>query len=123
MQEVQFDHLGDFTYSREEGTAAYKYADQIAEETKKARRDEIMTLQKKISHDRNKLLKGQILEGLVTNYDPTQKEYCLRSYWNAPDDVDGNIYFTSAKPHKTGDIVKVKITEVFIYDLRGEEVE
>ena len=61
------------------------------------------------------------MEGIVTGYDPSKKTYTLRSYWNAPDDIDGNIYFSSNDPLKVGDIVKVKITSSFIYDLMGEK--
>ena len=49
--------------------------------------------------------------------------YLLRSYWNAPDDVDGKIYFTSKKSLNLGDIVKVKIDSAFVYDLLGAELE
>jgi ribosomal protein S12 methylthiotransferase len=61
-----------------------------------------------------------VMEGLVTGYDEAKKLYTLRSYWNAPDDIDGNIYFSSSEPLKNGEIVKVKITSCFIYDLMGE---
>lgn len=122
MEEIRFDHLGCFPYSREEGTAAYDLPNQIPEATKKRRHDEIMSVQRKISHERNKLLLGKVMEGLVTGYDPAKKLYTLRSYWNAPDDIDGAIYFSSDRPLKNGDIVKVKITSCFIYDLMGERL-
>lgn len=120
LEEVRFDHLGDFPYSREEGTAAFAYPHQLPQERKEARRDEIMSLQRKISHERNKTHVGETMEGLVTGYDEAKKLYTLRSYWNAPDDIDGNIYFSSSEPLKNGEIVKVKITSCFIYDLMGE---
>jgi ribosomal protein S12 methylthiotransferase len=123
MEAVRFDHLGDFPYSREEGTAAYSYPDQLKAETKEKRHDEIMALQRKISHEQNKKRLGEVMEGLVTSYDPGRKLYTLRSYWNAPDDIDGNIYFSAKEPLKEGMIVKVKITSVFIYDLLGEKVD
>ena len=81
-----------------------------------------MNLQRKISHERNKTHVGEVMEGLVTGYDSERKLYTLRSYWNAPDDIDGNLYFSSQNPLKTGMIVKVKITSCFIYDLLGEVV-
>jgi ribosomal protein S12 methylthiotransferase len=123
MQEVRFDHLGDFPYSREEGTAAYSYPDQLKSETKQKRHDEIMAIQRKISHEQNKKRIGEVMEGLVTSYDPEKKLYTLRSYWNAPDDIDGNIYFSAPEGIKEGSIVKVKITSVFIYDLLGEKID
>jgi hypothetical protein len=63
------------------------------------------------------------MEGIVTGYDPEKKLYTLRSYWNAPDDIDGNLYFSSEKPHKAGEIVQVKISSCFIYDLLGEAID
>ena len=48
--------------------------------------------------------------------------YLLRSYWNAPDDIDGSIIFTSNRELKEGDIVKVRIENAFVYDLMGVEV-
>ena len=123
LKEVQFDHLGVFPYSREEGTAAYNYPHQIAKATKLKRRDEIMDLQRKISHERNMSHVGETMEGLVTGYDKEKNYYTLRSYWNAPDDIDGNLYFSSQIPLKMGQIVHVKITSCFIYDLLGERVD
>lgn len=120
MEEVCFDHLGCFAYSREEGTVGYKLPHQVEEKTKDKRRGEIMEAQRKISYERNKLLIGKTLEGIVTGYDPKKKLYTLRGYWNAPDDIDGNIYFSSEKPLKAGDIAKVEIASSFIYDLMGK---
>ncbi|MCQ2772511.1 MAG: 30S ribosomal protein S12 methylthiotransferase RimO [Bacilli bacterium] len=121
IEDVKFDKLGDFTFSREEGTAAYNFKHQVRESTKNRRRDEIMTLQKKISYEKNKSHIGEVMEGLVIGYDRAHKSYMLRSYWNAPDDIDGAIYFSSDTPLNVGDIVKVKITNAFIYDLIGEK--
>jgi ribosomal protein S12 methylthiotransferase len=123
LNEIQFDHLGDFPYSREEGTAAYAYPHQVPKATKLKRKDEIMNLQRKISHERNKSHIGEVMEGIVTGYDPEKKFYTLRSYWNAPDDIDGNLYFSSEKPHKAGEIIQVKISSCFIYDLLGEAID
>lgn len=120
MKEVRFDHLGDFTYSKEEGTAASKMKGQIPLNTKKKRQKEVMSLQKKISYENNLKRIGETMEGLVTGYDPDKKLYTLRSYWNAPDDIDGNLYFKCERPLTNGEIVKVKITGAFVYDLIGE---
>ena len=60
------------------------------------------------------------MEGLVTGYDESKKMYTLRSTWNAPDDIDGNIYFSSEEPLKPGDLAKVRIASSFIYDLMGK---
>ena len=119
----KFDHMGAFTYSREDGTKAYDYKDQVPEALKKGRLGKIMEVQKKISYQNNKARVGEVMEGIVIEYNPTNKVYGLRSYWNAPDDIDGKISFVSNKEHKIGDVVKVKITNAYIYDLFGEVVE
>lgn len=121
MKEVEFDHLGAFTYSREEGTKSYDFDNQIAEDIKKKRLDKVMRAQQGISYHKNKKHIGEIMEGMIVGKENNQ--YLLRSYWNAPDDVDGKIYFTSDKPLNIGDIVKVKIENAFVYDLMGVFME
>lgn len=120
IEDLKFDHLGVFTYSREEGTAGYYILPQVDEDTKRRRRNEIMELQRRIAHKKNKEWIGKMMEGIVTSKD--KGLYALRSYWNAPDDLDGRITFTSKKDHQPGDIVKIKITDSLIYDLVGEEI-
>ena len=121
VKEIGFDHLGAFTYSREEGTKSYDFVNQIDEKTKKARLDRLMRAQQGVSYKRNKTHIGEIMEGLVVGKEKGQ--YLLRSYWNAPDDVDGKIFFDSDESLNEGDIVKVKINEAFVYDLLGEQVK
>ena len=121
MSEVQFDHLGVFTYSREEDTPSYNYDGQIIEEIKNKRKDEIMRHQQTISYRKNKKHIGEIMSGFVLKKE--NDLYLLRSYWNAPDDIDGNIYFSSSKELNVGDFVKVKINDAYVYDLMGELVE
>ncbi|MCR5309386.1 MAG: 30S ribosomal protein S12 methylthiotransferase RimO [Bacilli bacterium] len=118
IKEIEFDHLGCFAYSREENTPAFNFPDQIDEDVKKERVDKLMKAQQNISYRRNKEHIGEVMEGLVVGRD--HDYYCLRSYWNAPDDVDGKILFTSKEPLKLGEKVKVKITSAFVYDLLGE---
>ncbi len=120
IKEVRFDHLGVFTYSREEGTAAYKRKNQVPEEIKKERYNELMETQREISFSMNKAHIGEIMEGIVIGYDPMKKMYSLRSYWNAPDGIDGNIYFKSEKKLIEGEITHVKILKAGVYDLLGE---
>ncbi|MDD6302063.1 MAG: 30S ribosomal protein S12 methylthiotransferase RimO [Bacillales bacterium] len=120
IKKVKFDHLGTFTYSREEGTKSYDYIDQVDEEVKISRYNEIMKIQKRISLSRNKLQIGKIHEGIVLDYDSENDVYLLRSHWNAPDDIDGNIYFTSEEPLEEGKIVKVEITNCDHYNLYGQ---
>ena len=121
VKEVKFDHLGGFTYSREEGTASYNYPNQVRSDIKQKRLDELMSLQQKISYDLNKKHIGETMTGLVAGKE--NGYYLLRSYWNAPDDVDGKIMFRANKELNEGDIVKVKIQESYVYDLYGELVD
>ena len=120
VKDIKFDHLGAFTYSREEGTKSYDYPHQVREATKQKRLDELMSLQQKISYDLNKKHIGEVMKGLVVGKE--NGYYLLRSYWNAPDDVDGKILFSSNEELNEGDIVNVKIKESYVYDLYGEIV-
>ena len=120
VKDVKFDHLGAFTYSREEGTKSYDYPHQVRESTKQKRLDELMSLQQKISYDLNKKHIGEVMKGLVVGQE--NGYYLLRSYFNAPDDVDGKILFRSSRELKEGDITRVRITESYVYDLYGEEI-
>ena len=122
MKEVKFDHLGAFTYSQEEGTPAASFPNQIDEEVKKKRLAKVMKAQQKISYALNKKHVDEVMSGMVIGQDE-HGNYLLRSYWNAPDDVDGKIFFTSPKPLQSGDIVKLKINSVFVYDMMGELYE
>lgn len=118
IKEIGFDHLGAFTYSKEEGTTSFNMPDQIDEKVKRKRLEEIMHIQQGISYRKNKGHIGEIMEGLIVG---SEKDYYLfRSAFNAPDDVDGKIYVKSDSPLKLGDKITVKITEAFVYDLIGE---
>ena len=120
MEEIQFDHLGAFTYSKEEGTPAFNYPNQVDEEIKKQRLDRVMKAQQKISYRLNKKHIGEVMEGLIVGVD--KNNYLFRSYWNAPDDVDGKIYVNSDIKLNIGDKVKIRITDAFIYDLMGDYI-
>lgn len=120
VKDIKFDHLGAFAYSREEGTEAFEFPHQISKRVKKNRLDKLMKTQQRISYQINKKHLGEIMEGLIVGQE--NGLYLLRSYWNAPDDVDGKIYFTSNKPLDLGDKVQIRITETFIYDLMGEYI-
>jgi ribosomal protein S12 methylthiotransferase len=118
IKEIKFDHLGAFTYSKEEGTASFSYPNQVHGNTKKRRLKEIMKLQQSISYNKCKTHIGEVMEGLVIG---KQKDlYLFRSYWNAPDGIDGNIYVQSSKPLEVGSKIQIKITEAYVYDLYAE---
>lgn len=119
----RFDHMGAFKYSREDGTKSFDYDNQVDEALKAGRLNKIMDVQKKISYEKNKTHIGEIMDGIVINYNSKNGIYSLRSYWNAPDDIDGSITFKSDKQLNIGQMVKVKITSAFVYDLYGELIE
>ena len=121
MKEVKFDHLGVFTYSREEDTPSYDFTNQIDEEVKQVRKERVMKAQQAISYHNNKAHIGEVMEGMVFVIE--HNHYLLRSYFNAPDDIDGKIIVNSSRPLNIGEIVKVKITDAFVYDLMGEVIE
>lgn len=118
VEQIRFDHLGAFTYSKEEGTPSFNYSHQVRESTKQKRLDQIMSLQSKISYEQNKKHIGEIMTGLIVGKE--NDSYLFRSYFNAPDDVDGKIIITSNKPLKEGQKVHVKITKSYTYNLVGE---
>lgn len=123
IQEYPFDRMGVFAYSREEDTASYDLPDQIEEDVKQKRLDEIMKIQKHIAGKQNKKQVGKVHRTLIENYDSRSKFYYGRSYAFAPDDVDGYIVFQSVKKHKIGDTIDVRITSTFAYDLIGDAIE
>ena len=123
VKKTQFTHLGAFTYSREEGTKSYDFDNQIPEEIKEKRYKEIMEIQSRISLRKNKLEIGRVHKGLVIDYDVEEDLYLLRSYWNAPDDIDGSIYFSSDKPLEEGSEVEVIIEDCDNYNLYGKLLE
>lgn len=122
-EDIEFDRLGVFTYSKEEDTAAYDFEDEILEEVKQERMDKIMKLQKRITRKNNKKQVNKIHQVLVENYDSESKFYYGRSFAFAPDDIDGMIVFQSKKELQIGDFVNVLITTSYGYDLIGDYVD
>ena len=122
INEIEFDHVGVFTYSAEEGTAAALFSDQIDEETKEQYRNEIMELQQEISLDKNEALVGRTLDCIIEGYISDDDVYSARTYRDAPE-VDGFVFVKSDSSLMSGSIVPVKITGATEYDLVGELVE
>lgn len=122
VEEMEFDRLGVFTYSPEEGTPAEQFADQIDEETKKERQSEIMELQQEIAFRRAQEMRGQELYAFVEGKISGEDAYVARTYKDAPN-VDGIIFIHTELELMTGDFVKVKVTGAYEYDLIGEITE
>lgn len=115
----KFDHLGVFKYSKEEGTAGFNMKNQISEDVKQERLDLLMKDQSKISYELNKKHLNEEMFGFITEK-LSNNEYLIRTYFNAPDDIDGNIYLKTDKSLKIGDIVNIRIIDTGIYDLEAE---
>ena len=119
VDEMEFDRLGVFTYSPEEDTPAATMPDQVAEEVKEARRDEIMELQQEISYDKGTDRIGQELLVMIEGKVADESAYIGRTYGDAPK-VDGYIFVQTGEPLMTGDFAKVRVTGALEYDLIGE---
>ena len=118
-----FEHLGVFTYSQEEGTPAAAMANQISPETKEQRYHELMAEQCKVSEDANRCLEGQELTVLIEGRNEEQPEIVFgRSYREAPD-VDGRVYVENAMDAQPGDWVRVRVIQGFTYDLLAGKVD
>ena len=119
VKEIRFDHLGVFTYSREDGTRAAEMEDQIPEDVKEQRRDEIMKIQMEISREKGEEKIGRTLEVFVEGCLPEEGTCIGRTRGDAPD-VDGYIFIEPYTELSTGSIVKCLVTGANEYDLTGE---
>ena len=118
-QEKRFDRLGCFTYSAEEDTVAATFPDQIDEQTKQDRMENIMEMQLTVAAEKNEEKVGTITEVLIEGWDDYIKCYFGRTPADAPE-VDGKIFFMSARPLVIGEFVRVRINDTLDYDLLGE---
>ncbi len=122
VDEMEFDRLGVFTYSAEEDTPAAEMADQVEEEIKEKRREEIMELQQEISFDKSQERIGRELVAMVEGKVADENAYVARTYADAPD-IDGYLFINTAENLVSGDFVRVRVTGALEYDLIGELVE
>lgn len=119
VERIHFDRLGVFPYSQEEDTPAAAFPDQVPEEIKEARRNEIMELQQRISRDNLQHKVGTVLDVFVEGYLPEDDVYIGRTYMDAPD-VDGYLFFPgNGIELMSGSMVPVLVTEASEYDLKG----
>ena len=120
ITEQKFEHAGVFTYSREEGTPAYDFEDQIDEQVKQDRMDILMRTQMNINTTRNEGRIGSVITVLCEAYDPVNECYYGRSSEDAPD-IDGKVFFRYNGEERImpGSMVKVKVREVVDYDVYG----
>ena len=119
VDEMEFDRLGVFAYSAEEDTPAASMEDQIPENLKQERRDEIMELQQEIAFEKAEEMVGKELWCMVEGKIADEYAYVARTYRDAPD-VDGYLFIQTMEELMSGDFVKVRVTGAEEYDLIGE---
>ncbi len=119
VQDLRFDKLGVFTYSREEGTAADTFPEQLEEEVKLARKEELMLLQQDISLQKLQGMVGKTLKVLIEGKLPDEDVYVGRTYMDMPG-VDGYMFVHSTDSYMSGDFVDVVVRSASEYDLIGE---
>ena len=118
LDEQELDRVGVFTYSREDGTPAATFENQIDEETAEQWRNEIMELQQEISLDKNETFVGKIMQVIIEGYSSDDDVYVGRTYRDAPG-VDGLVFVNCDYELMSGQIVDVRIDEVGPYDMIG----
>ncbi len=118
LAELRLDHVGVFTYSQEEGTPAATFDDQIDDDTKNERLEDIMLLQQDISAEKLESYIDKEFDVIVDGYLSDDDVYVARSYMDAPD-IDGMIFIDSDRELISGEIVRVVITDSDVYDLEA----
>ena len=120
VKKIEFDRLGVFAYSKEEGTPAAIMSGQVAEEIKEERKNKIMQLQQEISLRKNQALIGKDFEVIIEK-EIEPNLYEARSYRDVPE-IDGIIYVKALSSHNEGEFTKVTIKDAMEYDLLGDEI-
>ncbi|MFZ9301008.1 MAG: 30S ribosomal protein S12 methylthiotransferase RimO [Chitinophagaceae bacterium] len=119
LEEHRFDRVGIFTYSHEEGTSAHDLVDDVPQEVKEARAQEIMELQQEISYEKNQEKIGKTFKVLIDKKESGR--YLGRTEFDSVE-VDNEVIVHADRLLKPGDFVQVKITKAYDFDLEGELV-
>ena len=119
LDEQELDRVGVFTYSREDGTPAATFENQIDEETAEQWRNEIMELQQEIAFEKAEDMKDRVLEVMIEGKVADENAFVGRTYKDAPN-VDGLIFVNADVPLMSGDFCRVRVTGALEYDLIGE---
>ena len=109
VDELEFDRLGVFAYSREEGTVAADMPEQVPEEVKEARRSELMELQQEIAFEKAQSMTGKTLVAMIEGRVDGENAYVARTYMDAPN-VDGLLFIHTSRELMSGDFVRARIT-------------
>lgn len=118
IDRMEFDRLGVFTYSQEEDTPAALMEDQIAEEVKQRRFAELMELQQEIAFAAAEDMVDSVITAVIEGKVVDEDAYVARTYKDAPG-VDGLLFVNTGRELMTGDFVRVRINDVYEYDLMG----
>ena len=121
INDMEFDRLGAFAYSPEEGTKAASFPDQIDDDIKEDWQAEVMELQEEVIFDKNETLTGTQMYAFIEGKVADENAYVGRTYRDAPN-VDGYIFINTEQELMSGDIVQVRITGAYEYDLIAEIV-
>ncbi len=119
VNEIEFDRLGVFSYSQEEGTPAAGMPDQVEDDLKESRREELMELQQAIAFEKAQEMVGQTLTVMIEGKVAQEDVYVARTYRDAPN-VDGYLFLHTEACLDTGDFVTAQVTDFNEYDLIGE---
>jgi SSU ribosomal protein S12P methylthiotransferase (EC 2.-.-.-) len=118
VSDIRFDRLGVFAYSKEEGTPAAEMENQIPDDIKEKRREELMLIQQDIAFEKAEDRIGETMEAIVVGRIPEDDVIVARTYLDAPD-VDGFVFVDTDRDFLSGDMIKVRITDCNEYDLIG----
>ena len=116
LQKIEFDRVGIFTYSHEENTSAHDLLNDVAEEEKERRAQEIMEVQQEISYRKNEEKVGKVFKVIVDKKEAGK--YLGRTEFDSVE-VDNEVIINSSKKLPFGNFVNVKITKAFDFDLEG----
>ncbi len=119
VDQMEFERLGVFAYSQEEDTPAADFPDQIEEEIKEQRRDQIMELQQEIAFEKSGSMVGKVLDVMIEGKVVDENAYVGRTYMDAPG-VDGLIFVNTQAQLMSGDFIRARVTGAAEYDLIGE---
>ncbi|MNK85016.1 Ribosomal protein S12 methylthiotransferase RimO [compost metagenome] len=122
IADQKFDRVGCFKYSPEENTAGGRMTDQIDDEVKQYRHDAVMEVQQNISREKHSDFVGKTIEVLVEGFSEETDLLLQGRFWGQAPDIDGVVLINDGEA-KTGDMVKVLITDSMEYDLLGAIVE
>jgi len=122
LRETEFERLGAFRYSREEGSASFRFPDQVPEAVAAVRYDRLMQLQQEIAGSVNRRWIGRTVEVVIDEADPRDpRQFVGRTSADCPE-VDGTVFVESPRPLAPGEWVDVQMTDSYEYDLVGKVV-